>query len=293
MILIGPMKKPIAITLSAFFGLSPGVALADARDMPQIPESADSAFQGDYLSVGVGLMRTSDYEGSDDYKWGPAAGFRGRVGDVRIFSRAIGIGADFLPEPRGSDVHFTLGPVIRYRANRTGKVKDPVVRLLPELDGVMEAGVTMGVSFDGILIKQDNISFGSDVRWGVTGNKGSRIITLNAGYSTPLSPALGVGVSVGVDHVNRDYADYNYSVDTAGSLASGLPVYRGKGGWKNAGGRVFAGYDLDGNIRNGGWVVGAALSYERLLGSAANTPITRLRGSRDQWMMGLGLGYTF
>ena len=287
------MKKPIVIVLCALCGLLPGVARADVADMPEIPEATDNAFRGDYLSVGVGLLRASDYEGSNDYKWQPAAGFRGRVGDVRVFSRAIGIGADFLPEPRGADVHFTLGPVIRYRANRTGKVKDPVVRLLPKLDGVVEAGVTMGVSFDGLLVKQDNLSFGSDVRWGVTGNKGSRIITLNAGYSTPLSRAVGVGVSVGADHVNGDYADYNYSVDAAGSLASGLPTYRGKGGWKNAGGRVFAGYDLDGNIRNGGWVVGGAISYERLFGSAARTPITSLRGSRGQWMVGLGLGYTF
>jgi len=287
------MKKTLTRSLSVLAMAMPGHALAGPSDMVVIPEATDSAFQGDYLSVGVGMIYASDYEGSDDYKMMPAAGFRGRVGDVRIFSRGIGIGADFLPEPRGADVHFTLGPVMTYRANRTGTVKDDVVRLLPKLSGVLEVGVTLGVSFDGVLIKQDSLSFSSDVRWGVTGNKGSRVITANVNYFTPVSRAAGVGVSLGMHNVDSKYADYNYSIDDAGSMASGLPAYQGKGGWKNANARFFAGYDLDGNIRNGGWVVGGAISYERLLNSAAETPITRMRGSRNQWMAGLGLGYTF
>ena len=79
----------------------------------------------------------------------------------------------------------------------------------------------------------------------------------------------------------------------AGSAASGLPVYRAKGGWKNWNSRFVAAYDLDGDLRNGGWAVGAAVSYTRLRGSAAKTPITALRGSRDQWLGALGLAYTF
>lgn len=287
------IKKHSLIALSLIGFLLPATAMADTDDGPVLPQKSDNAFHGDYLSVGVGVMHASDYVGSDDYKLQPAFGFRGRVGDIRFFSRGIGIGADLLPDKRGSDVRFTLGPVLRYRANRTSKVKDEVVRLLPKLDGVMEAGVTMGVTFDGVLIKQDYVSLGSDVRWGVVNNKGSRMITLNAGYFTPLSRAAGVGLSLGVDHVNSKYADYNYSVDADGSAASGLPVFKGKKGWHNARVRLFGGYDLDGNIRNGGWVVGAAVSYERLHGAAARTPITRERGSRNQWMVGTGIGYTF
>ena len=97
----------------------------------------------------------------------------------------------------------------------------------------------------------------------------------------------------GVDHVNRDYADYHYSVTAQGAAASGLPAYQAHGGWKNSTARLYGGYDLDGNLRNGGWGIGGVVSFERLLGSAAQTPITALRGSRDQWFVGFGLGYTF
>ena len=33
--------------------------------------------------------------------------------------------------------------------------------------------------------------------------------------------------------------------------------------------------------------------YSRMLGDAADTPFTSVRGSRDQWFLGLGLGFTF
>ncbi len=267
-------------------------AWAENTDENTIPD-VDSAFKGDYLIVAAGSIYASDYDGSDDYRFAPAAGFRARVGDVRLFSRAIGIGADFIPDDKDSRVSFSLGPVVRYRGNRSGKVRDPVVRLLPELDGTFEAGVTMGVSFDGLITKKDALSFGSDVRWTVSGDKGGRVITVDVSYFTPVSRAAGIGVSFGASHVNGDFADYNYSVDAAGSMASGLPVYHAKGGWKNWNARFVAGYDLDGNLLNGGWAVGGAISYTRLTGSAARTPITALRGSRVQWLAGVGLAYTF
>lgn len=278
-----------AALLAACPALPAWAGTADENNIPEV----DNAFKGDYLIVAAGSVYTSDYDGSDDYRLAPAAGFRARVGDVRLFSRAMGIGADFIPDGKDSAVSFSLGPVVRYRANRSGKVRDPVVRQLPELDGTFEAGVTMGVSFDGLITEKDSLSFGSDVRWTVSGNKGGQVITADVSYFTPVSRAAAIGFSFGAAHVNGDYADYNYSVDAAGSAASGLPVYRAKGGWKNWNARLVAGYDLDGNLLNGGWAVGGAISYTRLTGSAARTPITALRGSRDQWLAGAGLAYTF
>jgi outer membrane scaffolding protein for murein synthesis (MipA/OmpV family) len=263
------------------------------EDDTGISADVENAFVGDYLVVGAGAIALPDHEGSDDYQIAPAMAFRGRVSGVGIFSRGIGIGADIVPEIKGSHVQFSFGPVIRYRSNRTGKVEDRIVRLLPRLDKTWEAGVTGGISYRGLITKKDSLSFGSDVRWTVSGNKGGRIITPGVSYFTPVSRAAGVGLSFGADHVNGDYADYNYSIDAAGSAASGLPVYKAKGGWKDWGGRIYAGYDLDGDLRNGGWAVGAMVSYERMLGSAAKTPITSIRGSRSQWMGGLGVGYTF
>lgn len=269
-------------------------APARAQDIAEeVSVDIENAYAGDFLLIGAGAIYSPDYEGSDEYSISPAAGFRARIAGIGIYSSGIGIGADFIPDPKGAKVAFSLGPVIRYRADRSGKVKDEVVNLLPRLDETWEAGVSADVSFRKLLTPKDSLSFGTDVRWTFSGNRGGRIITANVSYFTPVSPAAGVGVSLGMDHVNDDYADYYYSIDAEGSAASGLPLYQGKGGWKNASGRIYFGYDLDGNLRNGGWAVGAALNYTRLRGSAAATPITSIRGDRDQWMAGAGIAYTF
>lgn len=267
-------------------------ALANEAD-GTVPRDIDSAFDGDYLVLGAGVGYAPDYSGSDDYTLRPIGAFRASISDMRIFSSGVGIGADFIPDAKGARVKFALGPVVRYRANRTGKVRDEVVRALPRLKATWEVGVTGGVSLEDVFHSRDSVSVGAEVRWTVAGSQGSRIISTDVSYFTPLSRAAGIGASLGVDHINRDYADYHYSVTAQGAAASGLPAYQAHGGWKNSTARLYGGYDLDGNLRNGGWGIGGVVSFERLLGSAAQTPITALRGSRDQWFVGFGLGYTF
>lgn len=267
-------------------------AHADQAD-GTVPRDIDNAFEGDYLIVGAGVGYTPDYSGSDDYMLRPIGGFRASISNIRIFSSGVGVGADLIPDAKAARVKFALGPVLRYRANRTGKVRDDVVRRLPRLKETWEAGIVGGVSLDDILHGRDSLSLGMDVRWSFAGNKGARIISTDISYFTPVSRAAGIGVSLGMDHVNRDYADYHYSVTAQASAASGLPAYQASGGWKNRTARLYGGYDLDGNLRNGGWGIGGIISYERLRGAAAHTPITALRGSREQWFAGIGLGYTF
>lgn len=292
------MRRLPPIALLRAYGLAlsmlamPVAAHAEEGN-PDISPDMVNAFEGDYLVLGAGALAVPDHEGSDEYQAAPALAFRGRVGGIGIFSRGIGIGADLVPEIEGSSLGLSLGPVLRYRSNRSGKVKDRVVRLLPELSSTWEAGLTGGISYRGLLSRKDSLSFGSDMRWTVSGNKGGRIITTSLSYFTPVSRGAGVGLSLGADHVNGDYARYNYSIDAAGAAASGLPAYRAKGGWKNWSSRIYAGFDLDGNLRNGGWAAGVVLSYQHLLGSAAHTPITAIRGSRHQWVGGIGVGYTF
>lgn len=272
-------------------GFSVPALAQDGAD--EVSVDIENAYAGDFLLVGAGAILAPDYEGSDDYTVGPAGGFRARVGGIGIYSSGMGIGADFIPDAKGARVALSLGPVIRYRNDRSGKVKDDVVGLLPRLDETWEAGVSADISFRRLITPKDSLSLGGDVRWTFSGNRGGRIITTNISYFTPVSRAAGFGISVGMDHVNDTYADYYYSIDPAGSAASGLPVYQGKGGWKNASGRIYFGYDFDGNLRNGGWAVGGVVNYTRLRGSAAATPITSIRGDRDQWLAGAGIAYTF
>ena len=267
-------------------------AIADPQANPEAALNA-SVFSGDFLVVGVGAASVPSYEGSNDRAITPAAAVFGRIGGVDINTRAAGLALDFIPDPSGQTLTFNLGPVARYRSNRTGRIKDPVVARLGKLDGVIEGGVALGATYNGLLNPFDQFSVGADVRWDISGKGGGRVIAPGVTYLTPVSKGQLIGARAGAEFVDRKYANYNYGISAAGSAASGLPQYRARGGFKEWSVGAFTAFDLSGNLLDGGLLVGAGVQYSRLQNSAAETPITALRGKRSQLFFGGGVGYTF
>ena len=100
-------------------------------------------------------------------------------------------------------------------------------------------------------------------------------------------------VSFEATHASGNYNDSYFSVTPAGALASGLPTYAATDGWKNWATTVGVNYDLSGDLRDGGLGLFVGGSYSRLLNDAADSPIVRLRGDRDQWFAAAGLTYAF
>jgi outer membrane scaffolding protein for murein synthesis (MipA/OmpV family) len=277
---------------------APVQGAAPAPEQAQTTAQADavmaqSVFDGDFLIVGVGAVWLPSYEGSNDRTFSPAAGVFGRLAGVDINPRAAGVALDFIPEAKGQRLAFSLGPVVRYRANRHGGIKDPVVRRLGKLPAVVEGGVALGVTLKGVLNAFDRMSVGADLRWDVSGKGGGRVIAPGVTYFTPVSKGQVVGARVGAEFVDRKYARFNYGIDAAGAAASGLPQYSPRGGFKEWNVGAFTAVDLDGNFLDGGFALGAGAQYSRLQGSAAETPITALRGKRGQWFLGAGAAYTF
>ncbi|MBW8755899.1 MAG: MipA/OmpV family protein [Sphingomonadales bacterium] len=254
---------------------------------------ASSVFEGDFLIVGVGAVSMPSYEGSNDRTITPAGGIYGRIAGIGISPRAAGLALNFIPEQKGQRLSFNLGPVARYRSNRTRGIKDPVVKSLGKLDAVIEGGVSLGATYQGVLNSFDRISVGADVRWDVSGKGGGRVIAPGVSYFTPVSKGQVIGGRVGAEFVDRKYATYNYAISAAGSAASGLPQYSAHGGFKEWNVAAFTAVDLDGNFLDGGFALGIGAQYSRLQGSGAETPITSVRGKRGQLFVGAGVSYTF
>ena len=252
-----------------------------------------SVFDGDFLVVGIGGVSLPSYEGSDDRAITPAGGVFGRLGGVGINPRAGGIALDFVPERKGERVSFSLGPVVRYRGNRSRAIKDPVVKRLGTLDAVIEGGIAASMTLKGVFSAFDRISAGADVRWDVSGKGGGRVIAPGVTYFSPVSKRQVIGARIGAEFVDGTYANYNYSIDAAGSAASGLPQYRARGGFKEWNVGAFTAIDLSGNFLDGGFALGVGAQYSRLQGSAAESPITAMRGRRGQLFVGAGVAYTF
>ena len=255
--------------------------------------SEKSVFEGDFMIVAVGAVALPSYEGSNDTAVIPAGAIAGNLKGIGINPRAGGIALDLVPDRPGAKVGLSLGPVVRMRGNRTSHIKDAVVARLPKLDTIFEAGVSAGVSLARLLNPHDRLSLGLDMRWDISGHGSGYVVAPAMSYLTPLSRAMVAGLTVSAEFADGRYAHYNYDVSQAGVVASGLPAYSAHGGLKSVNYGMFVAHDLNANLLDGGLAIGVGGMYGQLYGSAAETPITAIRGSRSQWIVGGGLGYVF
>lgn len=276
----------------------PGAEAATPESPAATAETAPSAgtvFDDNWLTIGAGGALTASYDGSDDYVLTPLPLVQGKLGGVSINPRAAGIALDFIPDAAGK-TGFSLGVAARLNRNRAVQIKDDVVAAYGELDTAIEVGPTVGVTIPGVLHQYDSLSLNADVLWDVAGAHGGMTINPSVTYFTPLSRAVAASFALSARRVDDDYAAYYYSVPVAPpSVPAGsrLPVYNARGGFDKAGANLLVGFDFDGDLTNGGLAAFVLGGYSRMLGDAADTPFTSIRGSRDQWFLGAGLGFTF
>lgn len=87
---------------------------------------------------------------------------------------------------------------------------------------------------------------------------------------------------------DNDYHDAYYGVTPAVALAAGVPTFDAASGFYAIG--AAAGLTVMLGER---WGIEAQAGYDRLINDAADSPITRAFGSRNQYSAGLGLFYEF
>jgi outer membrane protein len=134
----------------------------------------------------------------------------------------------------------------------------------------------------------------------------SKSFYLHAEVLKGLGGHKGVVGTLGADYVWRDGDKYVFSVgprlllsdsryqrayfgvSPTVALATGLPAYRPSGGIHAVAMASGVSYQFNDSIGMFGYG-----RYERLVGDAADSPIVRELGSRNQLSAGLGLSYTF
>jgi len=272
----------------------PAHAQAQVQDPGPLLE--ETVFDGDYLAIGIGAAISPSYTGSDDYVFSPLPIVQGSYKGIDINPRGAGLAVDFIADPQGGGVGFDLGVVARLRSDRASSIEDEVVESLGELDRAVEVGPTAGISLTRVLNPYDSLTFSGDVTWDVAGAHEGMVITPSVSYFTPLSRAMAASLSLGAEYGDEKFHDYYFRVTPAQSVATGgaLPVFDpGEGGFTRAGATLLLALDLNGNLADGGWGLVAVGGYSRVLGDAKDSPFTSLRGSADQFLGALGIGYTF
>jgi outer membrane protein len=262
--------------------------LATAAAMSQ------SVFAQDfYMTVGLGAGMVPSYEGSDQYVFFPAPVVQGNYKGYAFGARGPGLFVDLIKDPVLPKVEYIAGPVLRARIERNNRIRDVVVKRLGDRPIAVEAGATGGVKINRIFNRFDSLTFQADALFDISGAHSGALVTPQVSYNRLLGTKGVVNLSASADFVDGDFADYYFSIDAAGSAASGLPRYRAGGGLKSIGTSALLGLDLSGNALDGGWGVFVIGSYSRLQGDVADSPIVAIRGDADQFFGGAGLTYTF
>lgn len=293
---------PLAVFTVLCAGTSP--ALAQDNDASETPATlgsisdnpyAGSVYAGDYFSIGVGVAVGPSYAGSNDYKLSVAPILQGSWKGITLQPRPAGLALNFLRDPADGP-GFELGVAMRLRSDRAERIKDPVVASLGELDRAVEVGPTAGVRFPQLLNPFDSLTVDSDLRWDVAGAHGGMVVEPRVTYFTPLNRAMAASLSVSTAWASRAFQDYYFRVTPAQSASTNgvLPAFDpGGGGFVSAGASILLALDLDGDVTNGGWSLVSVAGYSRMLGAARRTPFTSVRGSANQLLGVVGVGYTF
>lgn len=290
------------VAMDAEAAAEPAQAEAQTQDAAAVsPAGArpfKPVFDDNWATIGLGAGLVPTYAGSNNFQLFPLPLIVGRVGGVGFRPAAAGLTLDFLsPQPtvvsRDRKPTVSLGPTFRFRNDRAVDSGDEVVDAAGRLDNALEVGVNAGLSFPGVLNRFDSLTLSANARWDVLGAHKGRVIEPGVTYATPLGRGMLVQVGVTAEIVDDNFADYYFSVSPAQSAASGLPVFTADGGLNRLGTLAIATVDLDGNALNGGLNAYGLVGYSRMIGDGADTPYTALRGDPNQFLLGLGLGYTF
>ena len=267
-----------------------------AQGSPPPFQMQKPVFDETWATIGLGAGLVPSYAGSDDYVLFPLPLIVGRVGGVGISPNGPGFVLDFnSPKPSlgPAETRLNFGPAFRIRNDRVNQIEDAVVEQLPDLDLAVEVGGNVGVSIPGVLGKFDSLTLSTQVRWDVAGAHEGMLIEPSVGYRAPIGRGTLIQVNAGLQFVDDSFADYYYTVTPAQSAASGLPVFNADGGLNSVGTVAIVSFDLDGNALNGGFSIYTVLGYSRLVGDGADTPFTSVRGDANQFLGGIGVGYTF
>ena len=298
------IRWAVAVTAASMTGVAAPVFAQDAGEPgvvaeapPETASTVGTVFDGDYLSIGVGVAYGASYSGSDDYQAFVLPIVQGSLGGVAIDPRPAGVALNFIPDSADGP-SFSGGPVIRINRDRVDidRIDDDIVELYGELDTAIEVGPSVGVSFPAVLNPFDSLSFNLDATWDIAGAHSGMSVSPSIAYFTPLSRGIAASLAFSTNYIDDDYADYYYSVPTIVNVAPDdnfLPGFEADGGFESVGVNLLLGVDLNGDVTDGGLALVGIGGYSRLLGDAADTPFTSIRGDADQFLVAIGLGYTF
>ena len=236
------------------------------------------------VSLGLGPVISPDYEGSNDYNVSAVPAISLRYGNflevdnnevkITAFRQLFNASTD-----TGGGSNLRVGPLVSLNFGRGD-------------NGDLRGMGKVGTSFELGAFVAYTMRGGSRIRLRarhdvVNGHGGG---TASLDYTQPFlrTNSFVLGGIASVTYATGPYMRSFFGVNPVQAAASGYPVYRATSGLKDASAGLNATYRFAPR-----WSVVADANYERLLGSAADSPIVRLVGSPNQMSYSAFVVYSF
>ncbi|HEV2567800.1 MAG TPA: MipA/OmpV family protein [Sphingomonas sp.] len=227
------------------------------------------------VRVGLGPQVSPAYPGADEVRFGPYVNVDVARGDTPFAFEAQDESFGF-PVINTNGIGF--GPSLNVQGSRKnsdvgapiGKVKTTV-----EAGGFVHAFLS------------SNFRVRAELRRGLGGHDGF-VGEASADFIARDGDRYVFSIGPRVVLSNAKYQRAYLGVDAAQSAATGLPRFTPKGGLQSVGGTAGLTYQFTRR-----WGVMSYVRYDRLVSDAADSPVVRQFGTRDQFSGGLGLTYTF
>jgi outer membrane scaffolding protein for murein synthesis (MipA/OmpV family) len=234
------------------------------------------------LIVGIGAMASPVYEGSDDTEIAVLPFVA--LNDFYGFNfRPVELSYNLIDtEATNGSWSLRAGPAVALAAGRD-QDDDGDLRGLGDVD----TGVTTGGFVDARL---GPVMFGVEGAQEVADGHGGALVGLSLGTRLPLNDKLVFMPAVTGTWASEDYMDSFFGVTAAQAATSNYAAYEANAGFKDVGVEAALRYGLSNT-----WSFTWSVSYTRLIGDAADSPIvTGPGGTRDQvtGRIGVARGFT-
>jgi outer membrane scaffolding protein for murein synthesis (MipA/OmpV family) len=225
------------------------------------------------VNAEIGVAYMPYYEGSDHYRMMPAPAFDIRYKDIAFVSAGDGIGVNLIH----GDLYragIALGYDVGRNAHLNGRLNG-----IGNVEPAAEPRLFVEYTIMPVVLS-------ANIRHAIGGHDG---LIGDVGAYMPVvgNEKVIVFVGPGLSFADQRYMQSYFGITPIQSAASTahFPAYQVSGGFKTASFGLVGIYNLTDS-----WYLNGDLGVERLLGSAANSPIVQ---SRNQFGLTIALGYNF
>jgi outer membrane protein len=226
------------------------------------------------LLVRVGVIggMAAEYRGSDEYEfsyapnihivWNDFLFIKGRKLGVQVFNTE----------------HFYGGAFIRYTGGRSDN--NDGLEGLGDISRTFTSGAYLNYRYEGIRLK-------TEVRHDFLQEGHGTLLVASLGSKIPWhQPLFYVGVET--TWASKEYMTTFFGINNFQAMQSGLSQYSPGSAFRDVSLNLSSRYKFAKH-----WSVTGQLRYEHLLEAAADSPIVKDVGSENNFVVGLGLNYTF